>query len=743
MPNYLIGNGELLVEPIGPPPRNPSKEHPYTVDEARARLAPMLRSTIVQFEESPALAPNDVHVVKFVLHPAYVAKSYHPGGMLRAAGLEVVGSRELSTRVVKHTGTNDTEREYTTSALYVAGTRGMFLRLAQSLESTEPLMRELGDIREFEAITSFTTDEKMKSGGSGARDNVYELVVHKPSAGMAPDNKTALLAAATSLSVEIDPDRGFETESLWFLPAQGSVEAVQRLASFSTLRVARPMPRLNLEPIRSSATVPSLQLPDPPARREGVRVAILDGGLPTEHPLGPWIELYREANPTAGTVDAYASHGLAVASAYLFGPLNNGQAAGPPPSRVSVIRVLDDSVGAEDPWELYGVLGHVEAVLLSRAFDFVNLSLGPDLPIEDDDVHAWTSVIDDLLADGETLLTVAAGNNGHLDVASGNARVQVPGDAVNALTIGAVGNRWGDWARAPYSALGPGRTPGRIKPDLVVFGGSDDELFHTVGVDGASSVGIMGTSFAAPLAMRQGASIRALLGSDLSPLAVRALMIHAADQGTHDSEQVGWGKLPDDFGEIVVSGDGVARIIYQGVLKPGKYIRAAVPLPKDGLTGMVTMTATFCFATAVDAASPDTYTRAGLEPVFRPDLSKFGKDKFGNDAKTPMSRSFFGRPAYQSETKRRSDFGAWEPVLHNAERMRGSTLVSPVFDVHYNARDGGGISSSKEEMPYALVITLEAPKHINLHQDILEAYTGVLVPIEPTIEVDVDIALES
>ncbi|WP_139157512.1 hypothetical protein, partial [Enterobacter hormaechei] len=66
-----------------------------------------------------------------------------------------------------------------------------------------------------------------------------------------------------------------------------------------------------------------------------------------------------------------------------------------------------------------------------------NLSLGPNLPIEDSEVHAWTSVIDDLLSDGETLMTIAVGNNGEMDKESGNARIQVPADSVNGLSIGA------------------------------------------------------------------------------------------------------------------------------------------------------------------------------------------------------------------------------------------------------------------------------------------------------------------
>ena len=122
----------------------------------------------------------------------------------------------------------------------------------------------------------------------------------------------------------------------------------------------------------------------------------------------------------------------------------------------TTFEVLDKDAETEDPLELYRTLGFVEEVLLSRQYQFINLSLGPDLPIEDTDVHAWTSVIDDLLSDGDTLMTVAVGNNGEMDRAVGNARVQVPSDCVNALAVGA--------RRTRPMRIGPGRRTARSAP---------------------------------------------------------------------------------------------------------------------------------------------------------------------------------------------------------------------------------------------------------------------------------------
>lgn len=730
--NYLIGRGELLTEPVGPPPIKPSKAHPYTVDEARVRLAPQLATTIAGLEHDPALSPNDVHVVKFALHPSYVAKSYYPATLFQNSGLEPVGSRDRVIVPTAHVRANWQAETFATSEIFVAGTRAAFRSLELKLTASGPLAPELEEIREIEEISIFSSSEKLKAIEESRRG--FELVVHLPSLRTAPNNQDKFLALARGLGFEVRDDLSFEVRGLWFLPADGPVENIARLASYATVRAVRPMPLLSVSPISRTFVGASADamLPTSPALSSTPRVAILDGGLPKVHALGPWIDSYREMNPAAGNAAGYEQHGLAVASAFLFGPLKSGVKGAVPPSSISVFRILDDSTSTEDPFELYRTLGHVEEILLSRAFDFINLSLGPVLSVEDDDVHAWTALIDDLLSDGATLMTVAVGNNGERDWDSGNARIQVPSDAVNALAVGASTGTGAGWKRAPYSAIGPGRSPGKIKPDLLAFGGSPSDYFHFAGGGVVPElVPGSGTSLSSPLALRHAVSISSLLGDGLSPLAIRALLIHAADCAEQDKREVGWGNLPGIFEDTVVSGEGIARVVYQGEIKPGKYIRAQVPIPLGELRGMVTLSATFVFASPVDTQSPDVYTRAGLEIRFRPDLQKIKEG-----AKTPSSKSFFTASDFADENVLRSQEGKWETVLDASLRMRGSTLADPVFDIHYNARDGGGASRVSDSLKYALVITLDAPKHIDLHSEILEAYPDLLVAIEPAIDIE-------
>jgi len=425
-------------------------------------------------------------------------------------------------------------------------------------------------------------------------------------------------------------------------------------------------------------------------------------------------------------------HGLAVSSAFLFGPIKPGGEASRPYSFIDHLRVIDEETDSEDEAELYRTLGHIEEVLLSRQYEFINLSLGPLAVVDDGDPHGWTSMIDDRLSDGRTFMTVAAGNNGEDDAELQYNRVQVPGDCVNVVAVGASGSIKPDWQRAPYSAIGPGRSPGFVKPDLLAFGGSSEEYFHTLTPAKRPALAPqLGTSFAAPYLLRSAVGIRAILGNDLSVLAIKALLVHGATQNDQPQTEIGWGKVSDNIMDLITCGDGVARIVYQGELHPGKYLRAPLPIPQGGLRGMINVKATFCFSTPTDPHHSGSYTRSGLEVVFRPN-----KERRLEGKANATSRSFMDLGKFSDEHIRRSDAGKWETVLHANDRMRGTSLLDPVFDIHYIARQDAGPTTRARPIAYALVVTIEAPKHVDLFSTILAEYK-TLLEIQPEVSIPV------
>jgi len=728
--SFLIGRGELLTKEIKGPRRGNQKKEVYSLDEAKTTLKPQFEATISALEEFPDIAcPHDLCVAKLTLNPAYIAKSYYPSSMLRSAGLEAVGSRAVSLIPRKWSKSGKPQKSSTT-ALFVAGKRSVFRKLPSWIEELTPKSDEALDFARIEGFSIFSPEEKIR-GFSTDDLPFYEVGLH-----LLPNASPELVQAAFNkyadkLNISVFNELGFEAGNLWFVPVKGNRGALDTLSYFSFIRVIRPVPKLRgIRPtIRSSAISINCDLPSEQPLSSEPKVAILDGGLPQKHPLAPWLRAYRQLDSNADDDPVGIEHGLAVTSAFLFGPIKPNGIADRPYSYVDHIRVLDNDSDTEDPLELYRTLGFVEEVLLSRQYEFINLSLGPDLPIDDTDVHAWTSVIDDLLSDGDTFMTVAIGNNGEMDEASGNARIQVPSDCVNAVAVGATNDVASTWERATYSAIGPGRSPGVIKPDVMAFGGDANRYFHVLEAKKTPSLTPqMGTSFSSPYLLRSAVGIRAILGAELSPLVIKALLVHGANTNGHDVRHVGWGKVPENLVELITCPSGVARIVYQGELKPSKYLRAHLPIPSGGLKGMIRLRATFCYSCPVDPQDTSAYTRAGLDIVFRPNENKIKPGKAN-----AQTRSFFSTKRYATEQELRSDTGKWETVLHGDTKMRGSSLDSPVFDIHYNARESGGIPSHAEKIRYALIITVEAPKHADLYNDILRAYTSILTPIQPQV----------
>ena len=726
---FLIGKAELLTFEIPPPAIKPNKVHPYSLSEAKAHLVPQIVAAALEIQTLPPEAcPSDIAVAKIDLHPAYIAKSFFPTGLLREAGLASIGSRTvrvLPRRELRKTAGPESE----STQLFVAGRRDAFARLPSLATQLIDRTTEAVQFAEIETFSSMRSADRVRST-EGYQGRAYEVGLH-----LFPDQsvdalRKAFRTYAHRCDFTVNAEFDFPVGRMLFVAVFGPALQLDRLAQFSLMRVVRPMPTIRAaRPLmRGNPIAVNFKLPASAPLSDEPKVAILDGGLPETHVLAPFVGRYEKSDATAGDVPDYLSHGLGVTSAFLFGPIEPSAEALRPYSYVDHFRVLDDQAEHEDELELYRTLAHIEEVLLSGTYQFLNLSLGPNLATDDDDVHSWTALLDTMLSDGNTLMTVAVGNNGKSNASMGLNRIQVPADSVNALSVGAANLTGTSWSRADYSAVGPGRSPGRRKPDVVAFGGCPKEYFH-VPVAGRSPelAATMGTSFAAPYVLRTAVGVRAVLGDSVDPLTIRALLVHASqlDPSEHVDE-TGWGRVPSDLNRVIMCDDGVARIIYQGSLRPGKYLRAPVPLPKGALTGRVRLSATFCYASPVDVEDAAAYTKAGLTITFRPNATKSA----GKQAKT---RSFFSAREFRTEQEQRQDLGKWETVLHASHRMLGSNLDDAVFDIHYNARDGGGLApAGADVIRYALVVTVEAPKHTSLYEDILAA-NRLLKAIEPRV----------
>ncbi|MFA6662023.1 MAG: S8 family peptidase [Bacilli bacterium] len=726
---YLLGKGELLTETVMMKSSwGGGKAFPYTFEESLERLVPEFKSVSTEVDKlSEKECPMDYAVETFTLHPSFIARSYYPSALFQVLELTPVGSRSVVVCPEKSTR-KEGPKETETSQLFVAGKRKILRAIPDIINSFAPDSQEAKDVMKIECIgvhvPVLNSVTKIKEDSV---NSYFEIALQLPH-----ENDDAILTSffsyANELSIVCFQDHSFLSGNLKFIPIMGSKTNVLKLAKFTFVRVLRVMPQLREFPVQFVRTMPPITVSLPPIEpiTDDINVAILDGGLPSDNPITPWVSRYFKGDPDAEDDKKANFHGLAVSSAFLFGSLEPGEVKTHPYGTITHIRVIDRKTYEEDPLELYHTLGLIQDALLAHQYTFVNLSCGPDLPVDDRDVHAWTSVIDDCLADGQTFMTIAVGNNGDQDKESGNARIEVPSDCVNAVSVGASDSLGEDWERASYSAIGPGRRPGVIKPDLLAFGGSPKQYFHVLLPGKSPSITpVMGTSFAAPLLLRTAVCIRATLGGSISVLAIKALLIDGADRNKREQREVGWGRIPSDPISLITCPDGISRIIYQGDLVAGKYLRAWIPLPAS-VHGTVHLKATLCYATEVDAENSDNYTEAGLDITFRPDISK--TNKAGDVA---LTKSFFTNKLYEPENELRNDFWKWETVMCGEKSFRSTTLNRPCFYIHYNARENG-MSVYKKKIGYALVLTIETREIADITKKILDSYPQ-LIPVQPRI----------
>jgi hypothetical protein len=711
-PNLLIGNGQVLANQVSREMRGSSpKEFPYTIDRARERLAPGIDLIAQAIEELPEDAkPRGEGTGMVLVHPAFLAKTRMPSGVFRRAGLRMVGSRSASVLPERDDRKSAPSHPQATAELYVCGTSEAFKELGRLLREDRRLVVQ-EEFRKMEAISPLLPDGRLIHLEGSDEEVELEVVLH----GDASDKELLdkFEKHAKNYGARVRRDKLLGVPGLVFMPALAPRVYLADFAAFGPLRAVRRLPQLRLHrpAVRTTQTGVAPPLPNEDSLDKSLKVVVFDGGLGSSD-LERWTTEHVPSE-LASTHSEYLLHGNDVTSALLFGPADAGQPLQRPYFDVLHERVIGSA--DEKDVDLYDCMKRIQAVLSRGDVDFANLSLGPRLAIDDDQPHAWTVMLDELLATGKTLATVAVGNDGAAGDKMG--RIQPPGDAVNALAVGSADSREFLWSRAHYSCYGPGRSPGLVKPDGLVFGGTTANplvLFNPM-VQGLT--GVQGTSFAAPLALRAAAAARALAKTQLSATALRALMIQRADRsGGHDPRDVGWGRLPEDPRDLLTCGDHEVSVLYQGSIEAGARLRIRLPVPPVAMGVGLSITATFCFTSPIDAADPVNYTRHGLTIYFRP-------------RGEGSSASFFSRGEYESEEQLRHDAHKWETVLHQTVHFEAHELLDSFFDVDHGARDHGLPASDAPALPYVLVVTISTQKGEPIYNAVMNRYKA-LAPIE-------------
>ncbi|RUV65959.1 peptidase S8 and S53, subtilisin, kexin, sedolisin, partial [Mesorhizobium sp. M5C.F.Ca.IN.020.14.1.1] len=432
--NFLLGKGERLVEDVAGVRGGAPKSHPYTFSEARDRIAPMLTRVVRGIDQLPdAACPDNRAVATVTLNPEYIAKSYFPERLFESVGLEPVGSRPRRITPQKRSKGREPEETITTE-LFVMGSRDAFRAWRNELPRWGEDVAGANELPTIEQVAAPSPRDKIKGRLPKSGRTVFEVVLHSDSGtgsnGIIPLFKDYL----DEIGIDQPLDRRFSAGGLCFVELEAPVELADDIATFTPVRALRQMPSLRmLRPTFRSSRVAmeNIALPAAGPVDPNIRVAIFDGGVPKNHPIGKWVKSI-EPPGIGKTIGDFQKHGVGVTSAFLFGHIDPAKPVARPYAPVDHYRVLDTAPG-QNPHELYEVLARIDQVLVEKQYQFVNFSIGPRLPIEDDDVHAWTAVLDDRLSRGTTLATIAVGNDGDGPSKGGFNRIQVPADCVNAL----------------------------------------------------------------------------------------------------------------------------------------------------------------------------------------------------------------------------------------------------------------------------------------------------------------------
>ena len=736
----ILANGEQYVSPVERRFGFGAPLFPRSYADARTLVkAQVLRSLDAMASLPPSKKLGDEIVLTLRLHPDATAKTYDPAALFRTVpDLENVGSRNyvVATKDVAQTSRikkqiSEGRAETQARLIFVRSQRSGFERFLRALDSGEQALTEAfrNDIRRIEHFDLLTAGEQFqafradKTWKSGRVELVFHPTNYSPEAQL--KYLSGLLKGAKPRGrLNVYPDGPA------FVSCVLTADELNQLANVNPLRTAHPLQFGGFDKLRGS---PSADAPPPPVTptRSTIRVGVFDGGVDVSHPYLVGHVEQDEALSVKNTADPdCVAHGTAVVGAILYGALNDHDSSKPlPPPPVSVVSVrVFPSTDPADP-DLYEAIDLIESAVPARPdVKFWNVSFGPRGPIWDDAISRFTFALDSLATSHKVGFCVAVGNDGRL--AEPWSRIQAPSDLVNGLGVGAFTERRGIIMHAPYSCRGPGRECGKMKPDLVAFGGCDHTPMHLLSITAGKKIMNSGTSFSTPLVTAIGGQAVDVVERGTSLLA-RTLLIHTARHPSTDPDYLlGHGLVRTTLDGLVRCDDREVTVVFQGDLLASQSVKLPMMLPVGTVkSGRVQITWTVGALPPVSPNHPSDYTTMCIEDTFYPHAQVFpftnpdpkGKPKVKHlhliddaalvaelkrkgwkQSLLPVSES---GNIYATEHEKRALDYKWEPVVRRVAGKMATSLHEPFLVLHAIPRH-----NAAGRVSYAATVTISAPK---------------------------------
>lgn len=762
----ILYNGQVYSEPVIKKSGGSEKIMRQTFEEARDSVIENISHVKHNMRNMAAETrlPKEI-ILSLTLEPEFSAKSYYPDSLFDL-DTERFGLKEVGSRIVHKTESIEGTDEYkviTSKMFFIRATEESLNSFEKQLklESSTQTKKFKLDIRKITTLDFLPSDERVLGIPNEWTTGRLEAVLHP----FDLDNEKSLnhfLSIIESQGVDMKNVKYKQYQSgVTFVSFIGSRNVLDSISEYNPLRNIHPLKMRNLPDIGRSTLVNSGPIEPNFSIKSPIVVGVIDGGINEEN---PFLTNYSTAEfvVSGNPLSKYVNHGTQVSGAVLYGPLNNfstGDILPEPNVSIKSFGVLSDET--DDP-ELYDVIDAME-LFVPRNSDIkvYNLSLGPSGPVLDDSISRFTYSCDLLSNDYGVLFCVAVGNDGEKD---GYDRIQSPADSVNCLGVGAFTKRDGKKVRASYSSMGPGREGGKMKPDIMAFGGCDQHPIHLIADNVGEKIWSLGTSFASPIVAGMAGQLIGESNGNINSLTAKALLIHSAesDQQLHCHE-MGHGALPENIESITSCVGNSYTLIYSGEIQIGKYAEYLIPWEKIE-SGKVLFDWTVAVLTDVDQLSSDDYTSSSVEVAFYPNRNKYN---FKNETGEPLGeelkkseivdiefnseratyllengwvQSTFPitgtvRPQYKTEDQLRADL-KWDSLDTRQKSMRVDSINEPAFHIHALGR---GSRNSIANVKFSLILTVTTPNaEIDIYETILNKYSA-LIPLEIQTEADISV----
>lgn len=206
----------------------------------------MLAEVVKKLDFLPATAcPGDRAVATLTLNPEYIAKSYHPQDLLRATGLEAVGSRPKRVTPEKRSKGREPVEALSTE-MFLMGTRRAFRRWSSEIGNWSPDHDGASQLPTIEAVAAPAPAEKLIHIEDVGKTAVFEVVMHadedRGEDFVIPHFKEYL----KTLGLKAPLEKRFYAGGLCFVELEALRSKIENVAAFSCVRAIRPMPPLRM-----------------------------------------------------------------------------------------------------------------------------------------------------------------------------------------------------------------------------------------------------------------------------------------------------------------------------------------------------------------------------------------------------------------------------------------------------------------------------------------------------------------